>query len=287
MPLVTTLIDDKSPLILYDASWLPGTSADDPDADYYFLGTFQTNNVTDGKATFSFNGTAFWIYSAKRSSHGTFTVEVDGTSFANNDGYSATNIFQIPIFNTSGLPQATHTVNLINTATNLYVGIDLIVWQSEVGNDGDQLVVETVQDTDPRFQYQEPAWSTSASGLDVNFFNNGSGHSTESYDASATFVFTVRFYPAVTLFGATGPSNGPYTVQLDGGQTATYNASTPIANYGVTLFHADNLGAGQHQLVITNLPEANGQLLSIDYATLLTLSRYTYFNNIIRLLPAR
>ena len=29
MSLLTTVIDDKSPLISYDATWLPGTSQDD------------------------------------------------------------------------------------------------------------------------------------------------------------------------------------------------------------------------------------------------------------------
>ncbi|KAF9244860.1 hypothetical protein BU15DRAFT_85715 [Melanogaster broomeanus] len=267
MPLITTLIDDKSPLILYDASWAPGTSGDSL-ADQYYLGTFTTNEVTDGKATFSFNGTAVWIYGAKRSNHGTYTIELDNASYANNNGDSTNALFQQSLFN---------MMNLINTATsstNMYVDIDLIVWQSEVGNAGDQLDTEIVQDTDPRFQYQLPAWGTTSSSVNFNLFSNGTGHSTQTYDASATFTFTVRFWPgeAVTLFGPTGPSNGPYTVQLDGGETVTYNASTSLTNYGVTLYHADNLGPGQHQMVLTNMPSTNGQSLSIDYAKLWNLS---------------
>ncbi|KAF9233527.1 hypothetical protein BU15DRAFT_80018 [Melanogaster broomeanus] len=272
MPLITTVVDDKSPLILYDASWFPGTSAD-PLADQYYLGTFTSNNVTDGKATFSFNGTAVWIYGAKRENHGTYTIELDSASYPNNNGYSANSLFQQSLFNMSGLTQGMHTMNLINTATsstNMYVGIDLIVWQSEVGNAGDQLSAELVQDTDPRFQYQVPAWGTTSSSVNFNFFSNGTGHSTQTYGASATFTFTPG--DAVTLFGPTGPSNGPYAVQLDGGEIMTYNGSTFLTNYGVTLYHADNLGPGQHQMVLTNMPSTNGQSLSIDYAKLWNLS---------------
>ncbi|KAF9227463.1 hypothetical protein BS17DRAFT_775527 [Gyrodon lividus] len=204
MPLITTLIDDKSPLISYDASWAPGTSADSL-ADEYYLGTFTTNNITDGKATFSFNGTAFWIYGAKRSNHGTYTVEVDSASYANNNGDSANALFQQSLFNMSGLAQGMHAVNLINTASgNLYVDIDLIVWQSDVGNAGDQLVTEMVQDTDPRFQYQEPAWVTTSSSLNFNFFSNGTGHSTETYQASATFTFT-GMYIFLHVIGLVNP----------------------------------------------------------------------------------
>lgn len=37
MPLVTSVIDDKSPLILYDTTWLPGTAWDDQWATEYAL----------------------------------------------------------------------------------------------------------------------------------------------------------------------------------------------------------------------------------------------------------
>ncbi|KAL4068205.1 hypothetical protein J3A83DRAFT_4096765 [Scleroderma citrinum] len=260
MPLITTLIDDKSPLISYDSTWLPGTSADDTSADQYYLGTFTKNSVTNGKATFTFNGTAFWIYGAKRSNHGTYTVEVDGASYPNNNGSSANNQFMVSLFNTSGLTQGSHTVSLTNTGTNgQYVDIDLIVWESEVGNTNDQLITETVQDTDSRFQYEEPAWSASPS--DANFYSDGTGHYTQTYQASATFTFTT-----VTLVGSMGPQNGPYSIKLDGGQASIYNATAYVSLYGVTLYYADNLGGGQHQLVITNLPATNGEALGIDYA---------------------
>ncbi|KAG6331382.1 hypothetical protein ID866_7705 [Astraeus odoratus] len=77
----------------------------------------------------------------------------------------------------------------------------------------------------------------------------------------------------VTLFGATGPQNGQYSVQLDGGQVTTYNGTTFRSYYGVTLFHADNLGSGQHQMVITNLPTTSGEQLAIDYAMVSYLTR--------------
>jgi hypothetical protein len=79
----------------------------------------------------------------------------------------------------------------------------------------------------------------------------------------------------VTLFGTSGPSNGPYSVQLDGGPTVQYNASNAYpTNYGVTIYHADNLGPGTHQIVLTNLPDTSSQYVTIDYAQLWTIARY-------------
>ncbi|KAG1866695.1 hypothetical protein F4604DRAFT_1682768 [Suillus subluteus] len=236
------LADDKSPFIHYDSTWAPGNSGDDNLADQYFRGTFQTSNVTGSVATFSFNGTAFWIYGAKRSNHGTYTVTVDGANYAGNDGQSNNALFQQVLFNQSDLTQGLHTVSLTNTATgNLYVDIDMVTWQTEFS--GTQLVTESVDDADPRFQYQEPAWNTSPTN--VNLFNNGTGHSTSVSDASVTLTFTAL---------------------------ETYNATAYLTFYEVMLYHADNLGAGQHQLTLVNLPETNGQTLNIDYALLTSSS---------------
>ena len=80
---------------------------------------------------------------------------------------------------------------------------------------------------------------------------------------------------AVSLFGTSGPSNGQYSVQLDGGQTVTYNATNAYpTNYGVVIYHADNLGSGSHQIVLTNLPAISDQILAVDYAQLWTTAKY-------------
>ncbi|KAL4064800.1 hypothetical protein V8B97DRAFT_1919936 [Scleroderma yunnanense] len=247
MPLVTTLIDNKSPLISYDSTWIPGSSNGDPYEDQYFLGTFTVNNVSNGKATFTFNGTGSWIYGAQRNNHGAFTVQVDGAIYANNE-YSANNQFMRLLDNTGTSGQ--------------YVDIDMvggtsIVWQSEVGNTSDQLTTETVQATDPRFQYSGSGWSANPSN--DNFFSDGTAH--------ATFTFTM-----VTMVGSMGPQNGPFSVRLDEGQSSTYNGTASVPFYGITLFHADNLGAGNHQLTITNLLDTNGQALGIDYALVSSVS---------------
>ncbi|KAI6160357.1 hypothetical protein EDD17DRAFT_833719 [Pisolithus thermaeus] len=209
MPLVTNLIDDKSPLIKYDSTWLPGTSADDQSEDQYYHGTFTTNNVTNGQATFTFNGTTIWWYSALRNNHGTFVVQIDDETYGPYDGYSAVDQFLVPIFNISGLNQGAHQLTLTNTGsgTTLYVGADLvselqffctyytistvlqIVWQSNVGNDDDQLITETIDDPDPRFQYQGSLWSSPS---DVTVYSNGTGHYTEE-QTSATLTFTERW----------------------------------------------------------------------------------------------
>ena len=87
---------------------------------------------------------------------------------------------------------------------------------------------------------------------------------------------------AVTIFGTSGPSNGQYSAQMDSAQSMTYNASNAYpTNYGVVIYHADNLGAGSHQLVLTNLPGSSGLSLGVDYAQLWTIARYLTMNSVI------
>ncbi|KAI5988703.1 hypothetical protein EDD15DRAFT_2520205 [Pisolithus albus] len=301
MPLVTNLIDDKSPLIQYDSTWLPGNTVDDISADQYavftsyYLGTFSTNNVTNGQASFSFNGTGVWVYGARRLNHAPYYyVQLDDVTWGPYNGVSTTQAFMQPIFNDSGLTQKMHTLTLMNHGSggNNYVDIDLIVWQSEVGKSDQQVIRETIQDTDSRFQYHNSAWSSSPS--DAKFYNNGTGHYTEVDGATVTLTFTVgsttsylfghgitRSIPRmVTLFGAIGTSNGLYSVQLDGGNATQYNGTAFLPFYGVTLFHADNLGSGQHQVTLTNTASVTGQRLSIDYAIVSTLFSDTSSNSI-------
>jgi len=86
----------------------------------------------------------------------------------------------------------------------------------------------------------------------------------------------------VSLYGTSGPYNGPYSVQLDGGEIIQYNASNIYpTNYGVMIYHADNLGSGTHQLLLTNLPAVTSQSLTIDYAQLWTATEYVAIESMI------
>ncbi|KAG0703239.1 hypothetical protein DFH29DRAFT_917805 [Suillus ampliporus] len=268
MSLATIVVDDKSPLIQYDSGFNPGVAADDPSADRYFRGTFQRSSTVGSVATFSFNGTAVWIYGAKRSNHGNYTVTLDNASSVYN-GEANPDEFQQVLFTQSGLTQGPHTVSLTNTGPTAgsWFDIDMVAWQTEFT--GTQLVTEAIDDTDSRFQYQNAAWNTNPTSAILNLFNNGTGHSTSVVDATVTLTFTAE---SVSIFGTVGPNNGLYSVSLDSGQATQYNATAYINLYEVVLYHTDNLGSGQHQLTLTNLPEGNGQTLNIDYALLTSSS---------------
>ncbi|EIW85596.1 hypothetical protein CONPUDRAFT_49001 [Coniophora puteana RWD-64-598 SS2] len=278
MPSYTTLLDDQVPLITFDNNWQAGSSQDDDLASLYYAGTFTTCNVTGGRATLTFNGTGVWIYGAKRVNHGTYTVQVDDSTYSNLSGYSGTEVFQQLLFNQSGLMQGTHKLSITNTdTTGHYVDLDLIVVQSEVGDSDQQLVSSIIQDTEPAFSYQpSQAWSTDPPY--VQLYNNGTGHSSATSSATATLKFTfISKGDVISLYGTIGSDTGQYSVQLDSQPAMNFSSNKAMRYTQMMLFHADNLGPGEHQLKLTNLPQSATQLLNIDYAEVMTLARYASF----------
>jgi hypothetical protein len=88
------------------------------------------------------------------------------------------------------------------------------------------------------------------------------------------YHFVVEIYSgrvpgsAVQIYGTVGPSNGVYTVQLDGGNPSSFNASNRYPYMQVMLYEANNLVEGPHSVKLTNQPAVAGQKLNIDYASI-------------------
>ncbi|KAG6844283.1 hypothetical protein H0H87_008189 [Tephrocybe sp. NHM501043] len=162
-------IDDVSPLIDYQPvvnGWLQKNSTTDT------IGSKATQ--LGANASFTFNGTSITIYGGKSPNHGNYTVYVDGEKHEAS-GFSATNQYQVPLYDVDGLGNSMHVVAISNTQY-AFVDIDYISWTSEISsstNDGavSQLYVD---DADDSFQYlPSNAWSTSISDMDK--FSNSTG----------------------------------------------------------------------------------------------------------------
>ncbi|EIW80356.1 hypothetical protein CONPUDRAFT_56946 [Coniophora puteana RWD-64-598 SS2] len=272
MPTAFVLLDDQSPLITYDDTWAYGYSWGDDTISYYYRGTFTVSAQPNAQsATFSLNGTGVAVYGSQRFNHGEYSVSVDGqTNTA--DGYSSTNAFQKALFTQSGLQQGMHSITITNTGSGNKTDfdVDFVTWEFEVGDDSQGLLSVQVQDTDPSFDYQPAsAWSDSPS--QAYMYNNGSAHATSVDGASVTLTFTAS--DVINLYGTAGPSNGFYSVSMDGVAGDTYNATRYLTSYQNIIYHANNLGPGEHKLTVTSQPQAGGQYLNIDYAEVMVLTK--------------
>ncbi|KAL1720428.1 hypothetical protein EV715DRAFT_197033 [Schizophyllum commune] len=256
-------IESVCPLILYDppSGWREGDPADDPETGKYSDGHFTLTNQMGSSASFTFNGSAIYIFGAKRRGAGVYVVELDGegTTFS---GHDQAGQFQVPLFAQDSLDNTLHTVKVTNRES-LYLDIDYITWTASLEGDYSPSLT-TTQDDDPMFSYTpSDAWSTAPGDIpSLDKFSGGTAHGTRSADASVSLEFTGQ---AVQLFGGTGSARGPYEVQLDGGDPQTFNATKRDVTPQTLLFYADGLANDKHTLTLTNKPVTDGQGLVIDY----------------------
>lgn len=69
-------------------------------------------------ASLTFNGTAVWIYGAKRGNHGLYNITLDGHTYRDNGFYDG-QVFQQVLFSALGLDGTkSHTVSIVNALTD-------------------------------------------------------------------------------------------------------------------------------------------------------------------------
>ncbi|CAE6436439.1 unnamed protein product [Rhizoctonia solani] len=260
-------IDDISPLITYQGQWHDSyKSTADPYTNRYLGQTFHASQTDGSQATFKFNGTAVWIFGAKRGNHGHYIVTIDNGDAQRLDGYAPTQLdgvdglYQVPIFAKTGLTDGLHTVVLTNDAgsdTNKpYVDIDFITWTSN--DDVGEAKNITIDDSSWNYTTPSTAWGTSSTYV-VDYFNQ-TEHLTNVGGATASVQFQGN---AVYLYGGTLDDHGTFNVQIDNHDPVGLNGSTNGYHPRVLLYYADGLGSGNHKLTVTNTQD--GKFLDVDY----------------------
>ena len=73
------------------------------------------------------------------------------------------------------------------------------------------------------------------------------------------------------IYGAVGPRNGAYMVQIDDGESTAFNGTKNNLIPQTLLYQGNSLAPGKHTVKISNSPFV-GQTLSIDYAVIHTSS---------------
>lgn len=263
MSTVTTTIDNVDPLIGYNPAdqWSEGardTSGDSLFARYSNGGTFTLTTTNGAYAEFTFNGTAVTIFGAKRFNHGLYTITLDNSNVGTFNGTNAEGVWG-PLYSVGNLPQQSHTVRIThagNTGTQ-YLDVDYITFNSTVHANW-----STVDDTDSSFEFPSTGqWSTNVAN--ASQYNASTGHITCLQGGSASYIFQGD---SVQLFGTVGPKMGQYSVSLDGAPPIDYNAQKEYFASNMMLYAGSSLGAGQHNLTITNLQGQTGSCLALDYA---------------------
>ncbi|TDL17151.1 hypothetical protein BD410DRAFT_831667 [Rickenella mellea] len=268
MPQVNITIDDVNPLIAYGPvdSWMEEGPGKDKESPLYFDHTRTSTRIPGATASFSFYGSAVWLFGVKGDDHGDYNVTLDGATSSFN-GSHGNNTYQVSIFTATGLALGNHSVILTSAQTNQsapWVELDYIVWQTEIGQATDSLISAVIDDTVSAFVYQpHGAWNTYPPN--ASYYLNGTGHVATADGAYVTFTFSTD---SVELFGSVGTSMSNYSVQLDNANAITYNAERMNNYERVLLFFETGLSAGDHTLKVVNVSTSAGLGFSIDYANI-------------------
>ncbi|QRV96717.1 transmembrane protein [Ceratobasidium sp. AG-Ba] len=264
--------DNISPLITYYGQWSDEFDfSGDPWASLYLNRTFHVSKTRGDQARFRFNGTAVYIFGAKRGNHGNYIVQIDTDAPEEYNGGAPVNtngqdgVFRAPIYARENLSNELHTVTLTNDgeANHPYVDIDFVTWTVFEPS----YSIRRVDDGD-EFVYSSSEWNKTSDF--VKDYWGQTEHVTNHGGASATLEFNGT---GISLYGGTSPSHGNYTIRIDDQWPVTFNGSSGY-HVGVLLYHANGLGPGTHTLKVTNTED--GKLFDIDYADIIQPA--TYFN---------
>ncbi|KDR74999.1 hypothetical protein GALMADRAFT_1332029 [Galerina marginata CBS 339.88] len=272
MPSFTTAVEATSPMLVYSANWQAGNSADTA-ADEYTLSSFAVTQAKGATMAFSFYGTSVTIFGARRDNHGGYQVQIDSNPSSPFSGQSNTAEFNQVMF-TSSVPLGVHNVTVTN-GDNKFFDIDYLTFQTNVGKDDEQLIVNTYQDTHPTFTYT-PSSSWRAPSM-VETFSGSSGQCVicEPIYSTLHYFFSHAVQPrtrdAVALYGPVGPNaTSHYSVKVDGGNAQFFSANNQFYKPQEMLFYVGNLGAGQHSLQLGLDSSSTQGELAIDYANVYT-----------------
>jgi hypothetical protein len=80
------------------------------------------------------------------------------------------------------------------------------------------------------------------------------------------------------LYGPLSSISGSYTVSLDGGPPSLFTPHAPLDHPQTLLYHAAQLGGGQHKIDIT-FNGTQGQRLAVDFAQVVNVEQETYLKS--------
>ncbi|GLB40834.1 hypothetical protein LshimejAT787_0900490 [Lyophyllum shimeji] len=264
-------IDDISPLVDFQPweAWAHTNSSTDPIGSQYYAETFTRTQQVGATASFTFKGTSVTIYGGKGAQHGNYTVTIDGdTSTAS--GFSPTAQYQAILATVDGLEYMTHTRTLTNTQFT-FLDIDFITWTSSVSSSKSGPISKRLaDDADEEFKYiPTSVWSNKPAGL--NRFFSSTWHTTSSSGALVHYKFTVSPLTETQSRCAVTQNFAGLRLQLDGQSPKSYQGRKATYAPQTLLFHASDLGHGNHTVVITNSEDA---VLEVDSAMLYRVDSY-------------
>ncbi|CAE6467020.1 unnamed protein product [Rhizoctonia solani] len=227
-----------------------------------------------------FQGTAVYLFAAKRSRHGTYGIYLDGLKVYDGDSYSASPLYNEIMYNATDLAPTWHNLTIVNSdpSNQTYTEVDYIRWTTLMPESLTETFGTPISYSPNNMSYSSlnawnenrdgsnPSMVTSTDGASVNITFNGMNilHLGPSNyrDCSFTFIYRVTSTDGasvnitfngngIELYGKTGPNYGRFSAQVEGDIEHQLNANSEQI-HDTMLFRQDNLTSGRHTILVTN-----------------------------------
>ncbi|KAH7325197.1 hypothetical protein B0J17DRAFT_682622 [Rhizoctonia solani] len=240
-------VDDVSAIFEY---YIPNTRpwTDSPTSDQelhnYWDSTYHSSNQFGARASIRFQGTAVYLYAAKRSRHGPYEIQLDGQKVYDGDSYSASPLYNQIMYNATDLTPTWHNLTIINSdpSNQTYTEVDYIRWTTLMPDSFRETFGTTISYSPNNMSYSSlNAWSENRDGSNPSMVTSTDG-------ASVNITFNGN---GIELYGKTGPNYGQFIAQIEGDEEHQLNANSEQI-HDTLLFRQDNLTSGRHTVLVTN-----------------------------------
>lgn len=244
MPVFNVTIPDGSPLISYIGAW-DDTPTADGSWQQYQNQTYHLTNDVYAQMVFGFNGSAIYLYGARKPEYGSVIIKIDSTASQEISCDASGDQFNSLLWSATDLDASKeHGLYLAHGNKMGLVDVDYLIITA---GDGDQKTFSQDifwNDDDTHIEYSG-SWT-----VDENVAHSGGTlHLTNDINAFATITFQGN---AVTLYGMTGQNHGSFIVSTDGGNPFFLNGTAPNPRYQMLTYYVNDLPNGRHTLKLSN-----------------------------------
>jgi hypothetical protein len=253
-------IEETDLSVSYTIGWTPGDTS-----KTWSGGTAAVSAAPGAQATISFTGTSVSWIGGRTPGTGIARISLDGIFLTEVDTYSKSEEIRVPMFEATGLADASHTLTIEATgrgnaaATGALVVVDAF--------DVPAATISRLQETDPSVTFSAgwvqdnpvvtviPGITTGMTqGSSLRAWSAGAARLSTTPGARATFTFTGT---AVSWIGSRGTQSGIALVSIDGAFVAEIDLYSPTEQIQAAVFTASGLADATHTMVIEGTGRQN------------------------------
>lgn len=271
-PRALARVEETDPSVSYSVGWTQGDTSKS-----WSSGTAAVSTTPGAQATLTFTGTSVSWIGGRTPGTGIASISLDGVFLAEVDTYSKTEEIRVPMFEVTGLANASHTLTIeVTGQKNSSATSDLIVVDAF---DVPAVTISRLQETDPSVTYTAgwvqdnpvvtvvPGVTTGRTqGASLRSWSAGAALLSTTPGAQATFTFSGT---AISWIGARGTQSGIAHVTLDGTFVSDVDLYSSTEQIQAAVFTATGLADNTpHTLTIGVTGQQNaasqGALVVVD-----------------------